>query len=133
MMVTPYAQKFRGAAISHARSRYAGGSWRSARPVGLSVSIRRWRFDGQLCAGSKRNRASGRSGKDANHNGHVPATGAARLLDVLIQSAIIVVDGVAVSRAVGMNVGDLVRGGLLMRMTASKTVVIAARLFGCSA
>jgi hypothetical protein len=52
---------------------------------------------------------------------------------MLIQSAVIVVDGVPVSGAVGMNVGDLVmvRAGL-MDMTASKAVVIGARSFGCS-
>jgi hypothetical protein len=43
----------------------------------------------------------------------------------------IVVDGVPVRRAIGMHVGDLVRVRLLMDMTASKAVVIQARLFGC--
>jgi len=51
---------------------------------------------------------------------------------VIIQSAVIVIDGVAMSGAVGVNVGDLVRVGLLMDMTASKAVVIEARLFGPS-
>jgi len=48
---------------------------------------------------------------------------------VLIQ-IVVVIDGVAMSGAVGVNVGDLVRGSLLMDMTASKAVVIEARLFG---
>jgi hypothetical protein len=50
---------------------------------------------------------------------------------VLIQ-IVIVVDDVPVCRAVGMNVGDLVSVGLRMGLTASKAVVIAARLSGGS-
>jgi hypothetical protein len=50
---------------------------------------------------------------------------------VLIQ-IVIVVDDVPVSRAVGMNVGDLVSVGLRMGLTVSKAVVIAARSFGGS-
>jgi hypothetical protein len=50
---------------------------------------------------------------------------------VLIQ-IVVVIDGVPVGSAVGMNVGDLLRVSLLMGMTASKAVVIEARLFGPS-
>ena len=42
------------------------------------------------------------------------------------------IDGVPVSRAVGMNMRDFVRIGLLMDVTASKAVVIEARFFGCA-
>ena len=118
-------------ANGHARLRYAGGSWRSSGAVGLSVPIRRWRFDGKPCAASKSHRARSRSWQDANHNGHIPTTGAARLLDVLIQSAVVVIDGVPVSSAIGMHVSNLVmmRAGLMLEMTAGKAVVIKAGLF----
>jgi predicted Co/Zn/Cd cation transporter (cation efflux family) len=49
---------------------------------------------------------------------------------VLIQSAIVVIDGVPVSSAVGMHVSDLVMSRLLMKMTASKAVMIEARFSG---
>jgi hypothetical protein len=118
-------------AISHARLRDAGGSWRSSQSVGLSVPIGSWRFDGEPRAQGKSNCTRSWRGKDANHNRHVPTAGAARLLDVLIQ-IVVVIDGVPVGSAVGMNVGDLLRVSLLMGMTASKAVVIEARLFGPS-
>ena len=128
--MTPYAQKFRGVANSHARLRYAGGSWRSSRSVGLSVPIGSGRLEGELGAGRNSNRAHGRCRQDANHNGHIPTTGAARLLDVLSQSVVVIIDGMPVSGAVGMHVGDLVMVRLRMGMTASKAVVVEARLFG---
>lgn len=46
---------------------------------------------------------------------------------MLIQSAVVVIDGVPVSSAIGMHVSDLVMVRLLMEMTASKAVVIEAR------
>jgi len=49
---------------------------------------------------------------------------------VLIQSAVVVIDGVPVSSAVGMHVSDLVMMRLLMKMTASKAVMIEARFSG---
>ena len=131
--MTPYAQKFRGVAKGHARSRYAGGSWRSSWSVGLSVPVRRWRFDSEPCAASKGHHARSRCRQDANHNGHIPTTRAARLPDVLVQSAVVIIDGVPVSSAVGMHVSDLVMMMLLlMKMTASKAVMIEARFSGRS-
>jgi hypothetical protein len=52
---------------------------------------------------------------------------------VLIQ-IVTIIDGVPVSRAVGMNVGDFVRvrGRLWVGMTASKAVMIEARFLGCA-
>src|SRR5262245_14805446 len=130
MRMTPYAQKFRGVASSHARLRYAGGSWRSPRSVGLSVPIGSGGLDGELGAGCNSNRAHSRCRQDANHNGHIPTAGAARLLDVLGQSVIVVIDGMSVSSAVGMHVRNLVMVRLMMDVTASKAVVIKARFFG---
>jgi len=49
---------------------------------------------------------------------------------VLIQSAVVVIDGVPVSSAVGMHVSDLVMARLLMVVTASKAVVIGVRSSG---
>jgi len=50
---------------------------------------------------------------------------------VLVQSAVVIIDGVPVSSAVGMHVSDLVMMMLLlMKMTASKAVMIEARFSG---
>jgi hypothetical protein len=49
---------------------------------------------------------------------------------VFTQSAVVVIDSVPVSSAVGMHVSDLVMVRLLMVVTASKAVVIGARSFG---
>ena len=46
---------------------------------------------------------------------------------MLIQSVVVVIDGVPMSSAVGMHVSDLVMVRLLLEMTASKAVVIEAR------
>jgi hypothetical protein len=130
MRLTPYAQQFRGVANSHARLRYAGGSWRSSRPVGLSVPVGTRRFDGEPGAGSNCNSTHGWCRQHANHDGHIPATGASRLLEVLIQRFVIVIDGVPMRSAIGMDVSNLVmmRAGLMLKMTAGKAVVIKAHL-----
>jgi len=75
----------------------------------------------------------GRRWKNAGNNGHVPAARAARLLNVLIQSAVIIVDGVTVRRAVGVDVGNLmmVRAGMVIDMVACEAVVIRALCSGC--
>jgi hypothetical protein len=63
-------------------------------------------------------------GKHTDNDSHIPAARAARLLDVLVQSPVVVIDNMAMGGAIGVNVGYLVAVcGRLMDM-AGITVVI---------
>jgi hypothetical protein len=89
-------------------------------------------FDRELAAGNHGNRIKIHRGKDANRNGHVPAARATMLFDVFIH--IIVIDRVAVDRAVGMNMGEnmtmltafAVLSVILVSMVVRNAVVIVA-------
>src|SRR5262249_25107934 len=128
MRRTPYPQRFRGAASGHARLRYAGGSWRSSRRVGLRIPMRSRCFNGEPAARSDGDRAIRHSRQDAGNDCHVPATRTARLPDVVVQGTSIVVHGVPVKRAIGVNVGNLVmmRTGFVVQLVASEAVVVVA-------
>jgi hypothetical protein len=67
-----------------------------------------------------------RAGKHADNDGHIPAARAAGFLNVLIQSPIVIIDNMAVSGSIGVNVSDLmaVRGGRVVNVTAGIAVVI---------
>jgi hypothetical protein len=88
--------------------------------------------DGELPARSRGNRANAQAGENADNDGHVPATWTALFVDMFIQGAIIVIHGVLMNRAVGMNMRDnmTVGGAPFVRMAGCKTVVIATGFTG---
>src|SRR5438309_5430433 len=83
----------------HAWLGYAGGSRRSPRPVGLSASVRGRHLDCEFAAYGSGDGAVRDVGQDADHDGHVPAAGTAGLLDMIVESAVVVVHDMLMNRA----------------------------------
>ena len=71
--------------------------------------------------------------KDADQHGHLPATRAAGLLNVLVEGALVVIDRMPMDRAIGVNMGDFVtvRGGRVVNVAARIAVVIRRGLPCC--
>jgi hypothetical protein len=98
-------------------SGYAGGSWRPSWHVRLGAAMRGHAFDRELADQDFFNGAGTQAGQNPNHNGHAPARRAG-LPDMVVQ--FVVVHGVPVNGAVGMDMGHNMR----FRMRA-------VRLIGC--
>ena len=114
------------AARGHARLRYAGGSWRSSQTIEFGDPepariLDREPFACHFAKGGKGDRRN-----DANHSRHVPA----RLLDMVGECALGIVDGVSMDSAVGMPVRNemAVSAAGVMK---SKAEIIVARVSGC--
>ena len=121
---------FARAARGHARLGYAGGSRRSPQPVdggdpGPAGIFYRKSFARNFGQGRNRHRRN-----DANHKSHVPA----RLLDVIGERAVVVIDGMAVDGAVSVSVRNDVAVGPARVMERKAEVVVAGVSscgFGC--
>jgi hypothetical protein len=66
------------------------------------------------------------AGKHTDNDGHIPAARATGLLNVFVQSPVVIIDDMAVGGAIGMNVSDFVtvRAGLMLNVAAGIAVVI---------
>ena len=112
------------AARGHARLRYAGGSWRWSQPAKVDEREpgRRCHRELVTCHLGKRRHVQAR--KDADRQRHIGA----RLLDVLGERGVIVVDGMLVNFSVGMPMNNDVTMHPIMRMAENEAEIVVARV-----
>jgi hypothetical protein len=114
-------------ARGHARLGYAGGSWWTSWPVRLGAAVRVEVLDrdpatrGYVEFGNRWER------KHRGNNGHVPAAWTSRLLTMVFQSAVAIVDSVFMDRSVRMNVrNDMALCMLMKRMLLTVAMMVTA-------
>ena len=106
--MTPSANHFRGVADRHARSGYAGGSWRSSWPIRLGAAIRFESLYRKLADQNRFDRARAGAGQNADDDRHAPTrrTGLAKMV---VDRTAPILYGVPVHGAVSMDVSHDVR------------------------
>src|SRR5262245_24356543 len=117
----PVDMALRGMARSHARSGYAGGTWRASRLVRLRAATGVRTANGEPCSRNGVRLRDDRQRQNAGHDGGVPAARAAGLLEMVAQRPRGVFDGVPVNRAVGMGM----RHNMDLRMPMQRRMVVA--------
>ena len=107
--MTPLANHFRGVADRHARSGYAGGSWRASGPIRLGAAIRFQSLYRQLADQNRFDRAHAGARHNSDDDRHAPTwrTGLAKMI---VDRDVPTVNGMPVHGSVRMNVSHNTRG-----------------------
>ena len=108
----PISVQHRRRGWAHARLGYAGGSRRSSETSEFGDPKAVGLFKRQLAARNLGNRRNATARKDANHKSHVRA----RLIDVLVQRVVIVINRMLVNCSIGMPMSDDVTMAPILRM-----------------
>ena len=106
--MTPLANHFRGVADRHARSGYAGGSWRTSWPIRLGAAMRFQSLYRKLANQNRFDRAHAGARHNSDDDRHAPTwrTGLAKMI---VDRDVPTVNGMPVHGSVRMNVSHELR------------------------